>query len=578
MEEIRVMMSQIRRIMVILVVLSAVSCIRGGGRSGPAGPEIVYDSSTALFTFFGRAGDNMGASVSGAGDVNRDGFADVIIGAPLDDTFSVDAGCAHVYSGKTGLMLYTFFGDTTMDNFGASVSGAGDVNKDGHDDIIVGSVMDDKNGINSGSAFLFSGLDGKVLSTFTGEGVNDRLGNSVSSAGDVNKDGHADVIVGAWLNDGSGVDAGMARIHSGKDYQILHTFRGDSPRDNFGYAVSGVGDVDKDGHDDVVVGAWKDDNVGKDSGSATVFSGKDGHVLYRFNGDSAGDAFGAAVSSAGDVNKDGYPDIIVGARWDSKRGGTSGSAFVFSGKDGRVLHTFIGDAAADNLGISVSGAGDVDGDGHADVLVGAQGDDNFGLESGSARLFSGKTGGVLFGYYGDDAGDSFGYAVSGAGDVNKDGCPDIIIGARWDDLGGYGSGTARIYSGKNLGLASETYALSLSSNGSQKFNLDAGIPMAGKDYILLGTLAGTEPGILVGHLIMPLNLDAYFLYTLVNPNVPPLSNSMGQLDSRGKGTAAFTMPKGLPVTLAGYTMHHAFGILVPKVEYISNAVPLTFLL
>ena len=167
--------------------------------------------------------------------------------------------------------------------------------------------------------------------------------------------------------------------------------------------------------------------------------------LYTFNGDNAFDRFGSSVSGAGDVNGDGFDDFIVGAFGDDNNGNYSGSARVFSGADGSVLFTVSGDSLYDEFGRSVSGAGDVNGDGFDDLIVGAFGDDNNGNQSGSARVFSGADGSVLFTFNGDSAGDYFGFSISGAGDVNGDGFDDLIVGARSDDNNGSNSGSARVF-------------------------------------------------------------------------------------------------------------------------------------
>ncbi len=323
-----------------------------------------------LYSYSGDSyGDLMGTSVSGAGDVNGDGYADFIIGIPGDATKGFAAGSAKVYSGANGALLYSYNGNSFFDSFGSSVCAAGDVNGDGYADFIIGAFNDDNAGVYSGSACVFSGLDGLHLYTVYGDSGGDSLGGSVHAAGDVNNDGYDDFIVGAYGDDNKGIDAGSARVYSGQNGTTLYTFDGESAGDKFGYSVCCAGDVNADGYGDLVVGAYLDDNKAIDAGSARVFSGKDGLVLYAFDGDAAGDFFGFSVSDAGDVNADGYADVIVGAYNDDNSGTDSGSACVFSGFDGKPFYVCEGDSAADRYGYSVSGAGDVNGDGYSDLIV-----------------------------------------------------------------------------------------------------------------------------------------------------------------------------------------------------------------
>ena len=236
-----------------------------------------------------------------------------------------------------GSVLYDFDGDSEGDRFGQSVSGAGDVNGDGFDDLIVGALWDDNNGSNSGSARVFSGVDGTVLYNFDGDSEDDRFGGSVSGAGDVNGDGFADLIVGASFDDNNGIDSGSARVFSGADGSVLYTFNGDSTNDYLGGSVSSAGDVNGDGFADLIVGAIGIRNNGFNSGSARVFSGADGSILYSFDGDSVDDVFGTSVSSAGDVNGDGIADLIVGAQ-------NNGA------NEGGYARLFVSQIAAPNLG------------------------------------------------------------------------------------------------------------------------------------------------------------------------------------------------------------------------------------
>ena len=390
-----------------------------------------------LYTFNGDSeGDQFGRSVSGAGDINGDGRADLIIGGPNDENNGINSGSVRVFSGIDGSVLYTFNGDAG-NFFGNSVSGAGDVNGDGTPDLIVGAPSSFNNGTTAGYARVLSGSDGSVLYNFDGDNIDDRFGDSVSGAGDVNGDGRADLIVGTNAGDtivAIGPDAtrtvslrGSARVLSGSDGSVLYNFDGD---DSFGFSVSGAGDVNGDGRDDLIVGVPRND-ISAISGSAQVLSGTDGSVLYNFDGD--GGDFGVLVSSAGDVNGDGFADLIVSAG--------VGSVRVFSGIDGSVLYTFDGDA--DNFfAFSLSCAGDVNGDGMADMIIGAPRDED-DIDMGSAHVLSGIDGSVLYTFDGDNENEEFGGEVSGAGDVNGDGIDDFIVGARRG--GANDGGYARVF-------------------------------------------------------------------------------------------------------------------------------------
>jgi len=344
-----------------------------------------------VYIFTGEAGgDLFGRSVASAGDVNGDGFDDLIVGAVYNDAGGNFAGRAYVFSGQTGDMIYIFTGEAAGDRLGWSVASAGDVNNDGFDDLIVGASGNDAGGNNAGRAYVFSGQTGDTLYVFTGEAGGDLFGRSVASAGDVNGDSFDDLIVGASGNDAGGNLAGRAYVFSGQTGDTLYVFTGEAAEDLFGFSVASAGDVDNDGFDDIIVGALRNDAAGLEAGRAYVFSGQTGDTLYVFTGEAGGDEFGRSVASAGDVDNDSFDDLIVGASRNDAGGNNAGRAYVFSGQTGDTINVFTGEAPFDVFGNSVASAGDVNNDGFDDLIVGALYNDAGGNNAGRAYVFSGK--------------------------------------------------------------------------------------------------------------------------------------------------------------------------------------------
>lgn len=398
------------------------------------------------------AGDGLGICVAGAGDVNADGKADFIIGAPSANSGDQPhAGSVYVYSGSDGSLLYEKDGAVAGDDFGASVASAGDVNGDGKADFIVGAPYARPNGLEiAGTVYVYSGANGSLLYKKDGVSADLRLGISVASAGDVNRDGKTDFIVGAdFASPGGRRQAGSAFVYSGADGSLLYQVDGAEAGDNLGWSVASAGDVNGDGRADFIIGApgtcW---GANYYVGSVYVYSGADGSLLYKELGAMAYGRLGTSVASAGDVNGDGKADFIVGTLWGSPgEPAGAGSAFIYSGADGCLLYEKHGTAGGDWFGFSVGSAGDVNGDGRADFIIGAphfiRGKDG---ATGSAFVYSGADGSLLCQIHGTAAGDNLGWCVASAGDVNRDGKDDFIIGTRFANPAGRpGAGSAYVY-------------------------------------------------------------------------------------------------------------------------------------
>jgi hypothetical protein len=469
--------------------------------------------------------DQAGFAVSKAGDVNADGFDDVLIGAPVQIGFPAGTGSAYLVYGNDGLAdridLWnipfgegaTFFGNVSADHAGFAVNNAGDVNGDGFHDLFIGAPYADRfapGGTVPGTGdgyVVFGGfdavpslleLDGDTGFRLQGNATLDRAGFAVSSAGDVNADGYDDLVIGAPVDFDFPGGTGQAYLIYGQPdgfNPLINlavrtsveglSFVGLGFLDHAGFSVSDVGDLNGDGFQDFAIGASfadRESGNGSITGSgetyvifggfeeAPVLGSLNGSNGFQVDGFTVFDRSGFAVSGAGDLNGDGFDDLLVGAPSDGYYQTHAGKAYVIFGKASGFSATLnLGDLngsngfeiqgvdgvvslndGVDRAGFSVNAAGDVNGDGLDDVLVGAPFSDKDVLGAtqygvGESYLLFGRTtafprllaladladdAGVVF--RGDQAFDRAGFSVSGAGDVNGDGFDDVLIGAPVD--------------------------------------------------------------------------------------------------------------------------------------------------
>ncbi|ELS05629.1 VCBS repeat-containing protein, partial [Xenococcus sp. PCC 7305] len=478
----------------------------------------VLNGSNELLSFSGR-------SVSNAGDINEDGIADIIIGARRTG-YLVFGGSSVGSSGTIELtelngsdgFIINVNGSVNADSI--KVSNAGDINGDGIADLIIGEnsfninqrgrsyVVFGGSGVGSSGTLALGALDGSNGFALNGIDDVDNSGVSVSNAGDVNGDGIADLIIGAFYADPNGSYSGESYVVFGgsnvgtsgiiqlSDLDGSNGFvlNGIDEDDRSGNSVSNAGDVNGDGIADLIIGANEAAITRTEPGeSYVVFGGSnvgtsgtfelsslDGSNGFVLNGIDVGDFSGDSVSNAGDINGDGIADLIIGASRADPNGNRSGESYVvfggsnvgtsgtfelssLDGSNGFVLNGIDED---DRLGYSVSNAGDVNGDGIADLIIGASraggiisgesyvvfGGSDVG-SSGTIELsaLNGSNGFVLNGI---DGGDRSGVSVSNAGDVNGDGTTDLIIGAYY--AGNLQQGESYVVFGRDFNTDQDT--------------------------------------------------------------------------------------------------------------------------
>lgn len=457
--------------------------------------------------------DGTGQALAHAGDADGDGLADLLLGAYEADPTSLDsAGTTYVFYGRSAPKVSPLalsprttdaYGEAAFDWSGIAVSGAGDFNGDGLSDFLVGAIGADANGSRSGRTYVVFGngtrptgllgsLDGTNGFSLEGEAADDDSGRSIAAAGDVNGDGLDDILVSAYRADGTEIDAGRIYLIYGTDQAIGSAslelsnvggtvagvvLEGEGEGDFAGFALAGGVDLDNDGFDEMVIGAYAADLAGGASGRIYVVYGDDAlpsalslsdvadpmaapDYGLAIDGELPGDFAGRSLAAAGDLDGDGVDDLLVGAPGASVAGVGTGRVYALLGgasfqPGGGTLSladvggtvegaVFDGEAAQDSAGAAIASLGDLNADGYADFVIGAPFATGEAFGSGRAYVVVGRpdlgtteavlladvaTGAGGFAIDGEYSFDAAGHAVAGGGDVDGDGYPDIVVGA-----------------------------------------------------------------------------------------------------------------------------------------------------
>jgi hypothetical protein len=361
-------------------VVTSAPTFGAGGQPTGRGKVYVYSgkSGKLLWERTGEAGENLGTGLEGAGDVNRDGVGDVVAGAP-------GSGHAYVYSGRDGSTLLTLTG-TAQESYGNSTAGAGDQNGDGHADVIVGAPGSNAAGQGAGRAYVVSGKDGAVLATLDGQQAGDAFGSIVAGR----KTGRGTpLLVGAPR--GGPNDRGAVYVFARLTGPPTAVIAADSTGAALGAMFTSlVGDVNGDKVPDVYASDFSNAAKGPATGRVYVHSGADGRRLYTLTGEHPGDGFGIGSADVGDVNRDGFDDLVIGAWQYSAVAPSGGKVYLYSGKDGSLLRQITGRVPGETLGFDATGVGDVDGDGIVDLLLTSSWSNVNGFRSGRMFVISGK--------------------------------------------------------------------------------------------------------------------------------------------------------------------------------------------
>jgi len=343
--------------------LSSLLLLVGPLSLAAVGQSLVYERSGD------NPGDNLGWTVASIEDLDGDGVRDLLVGAPRTDFGGSTAGSVYALSGSDGSELYRVDGSSIGELFGHAIAPLPDLDGDGIADWVAGAPFASPGAPKVGRADVHSGADGSLLFHINGIEQFSLFGSAVAGAGDANGDTVPDLVVSAPYEDSNGTDAGTVHVCSGVNGAFLRSHPGGAALDLFGQQLVDMGDVTGDGQSDYA--AATDRGAGL-LGQLRAFDVTTGAVLYTKNGSTTTDDFGWAATRLGDLDGDQRPELAVGAPRSSATGFEAGAVYIYSGATGALLQTLTG-GPSDELGWSLGEAGDWDGDGTGDVLAAARG-------------------------------------------------------------------------------------------------------------------------------------------------------------------------------------------------------------
>ncbi len=491
---------------------------------------------------------------AGLGDLDGDGLADLAIGRAALNNYD---GAVFLHSSRNSALIARIDGGAGLgSSFGIAIGPIGDIDRDGVEDFAIGAAAHRVGAAQTGAAHVYSGRTRAHLATLLGDGDGDLFGSVVAPCGDTNADGHPDFAVGAPENGNAAMSygAGYAKVFSGRDFTVLLRVSGARVADEFGSAIAPVGDVDHDGRSDFMVGALLEASPTGGQGSARVYSGATGSVIHEFLAEAASDHFGVAVGSPGDVDADGIDDFMVGAI--SMVNPTPAKVWLFSGLDGSTIGSVVGEAGSMVFGLRLAAAGDVDQDGHDDFWVADPMNSAIAPMLGAIFLVSGRTLGTLMTLRGPNSMAGFAMTMTTIRDLDRDGLPELGIGVAMAGLP-QGGTTTRF---EVISPARRVAQFGLGCSTTQVPTLDATAPTIGRPMAMFVTSrAVPSPGVLLLGAVpdRPFPLQYGCSVYLDVANVSSIATFV--TDGAGRWTGAFPIPAspgliGVPFALQSFVV------------------------